>query len=99
MTDLSEKKTKNVILPKIDNGRNHLVTSARRREQNSQPYDPSDPLTLELHHGMSRQSVHLPTDSLDKSKKYYVTFTINQSPGRGGPDKTVSTAQATKKSK
>ena len=37
------------------------------------------PLTLELQHGNQKHAVCLPTDNLDKSKKYYVTFTINKS--------------------
>jgi hypothetical protein len=37
------------------------------------------PLTLELQHAGQRHTVSLPTDSLDKNKKYYVTFTINSS--------------------
>ncbi len=42
-------------------------------------FDPkSGPLTLELQHGSSRQTVQLPTETLDRNKKYYVTFTINQ---------------------
>ena len=42
-----------------------------------QRFNPEDPLTLELQHGSQRQAVQLPTDTLDRSKKYYVTFTIN----------------------
>ena len=41
-------------------------------------YDPTTPLTLELKHGGQMHQVHLPTENLDKSKKYYVTFTINR---------------------
>ena len=37
------------------------------------------PLTLELQHGNQKHAVCLPTENLDKSKKYYVTFTINKS--------------------
>ena len=36
------------------------------------------PLRLELQHGSHKQLVSLPTDTLDKSKKYFVTFTINK---------------------
>ena len=39
------------------------------------------PITLELQHGNQKQSVSLPTNNLDKSKKYYVTFTINKPSG------------------
>ena len=51
--------------------------------QNREAFDPANPLTLELQHGAHRQAVQLPTETLDKSKKYYVTFTINQSPPKG----------------
>ena len=77
-------KTKSLVLPKIDNGRNHNLGKRRTQSQTVQPYLPGDPLTLELQHGQHKQSVQLPTESLDKSKKYYVTFTINQSPKSGG---------------
>ena len=48
-----------------------LLVKSRQR------FNPEDPLTLELQHGSRRQAVQLPTDTLDRSKKYYVTFTIN----------------------
>ncbi|RZF43086.1 hypothetical protein LSTR_LSTR001264 [Laodelphax striatellus] len=38
--------------------------------------DPSRPVTLELSHGKDRQVISLPTENLDKNKRYYVTFTI-----------------------
>jgi hypothetical protein len=88
---------RNVILPKIDNGRssNHHSGSGHHRIKKRQifgggttdhqiksTYDPSCPLTLELKHGGQKHRVSLPTENLDKSKKYYVTFTINNR-GRG----------------
>merc|ERR1712001_578648 len=48
-------------------------------------YDPTTPLTLQLKHGGQMHQVHLPTEELDKSKKYYVTFTINRR-GKGSID-------------
>lgn len=89
---ISGKRNRGLILPKIDNGRNHhlVATSSSYRRSHSSGalsrsaagganFDPrSGPLTLELHHGASRQSVQLPTETLDRNKKYYVTFTINQ---------------------
>ncbi|KAG0724444.1 hypothetical protein GWK47_040542 [Chionoecetes opilio] len=42
-------------------------------------YDPKNPLTVELQHGQARQQIVLPTDLLDKSKKYHLTFTIKPS--------------------
>lgn len=38
--------------------------------------DPSKPVTLELIHGSEKQIISLPTEKLDKNKRYYVTFTI-----------------------
>lgn len=85
-------KAKSLILPRIDNGRNHSLPKRRTQSQTVQPYLPGDPLTLELQHGQHKQSVHLPTETLDKSKKYYVTFTINQSPKNDGSEETAVTS-------
>ncbi|XP_065211635.1 ankycorbin-like isoform X2 [Planococcus citri] len=41
--------------------------------------DPSKPVTLELIHGAEKQIISLPTEKLDKNKRYYVTFTIKGS--------------------
>ena len=99
------RNSRNVVLPKIDNGRNHLSKLKRQtsstadrkpRKKGSRNkitngvktkafYDPSTPLTLELKHGGQMHQVHLPTENLDKSKKYYVTFTINRR-GNGSID-------------
>jgi hypothetical protein len=38
--------------------------------------DPSRPVTLELSHGSDKQVISLPTERLDRNKRYYVTFTI-----------------------
>ncbi|XP_068232631.1 uncharacterized protein [Palaemon carinicauda] len=47
-------------------------------------YDPKKPLTVELQHGQARQQITLPTEILDKSKKYHLTFTIKpSSPTKG----------------
>ena len=86
---------RNVILPKIDNGRAHgkkfKGNKGKRRPATSEaavsassqaPYDPNTALTLELKHGEQKHKVDLPTEKLDKSKKYYVTFTINR--GKNG---------------
>ena len=100
-----------MILPKIDNGRNHEVRAhkserrsglhgghhgghshvsrkKKQRDHNHVPhistrstFDPSTPLTLELKHGSQLHKVRLPTENLDKSKKYYVTFTIDKANG------------------
>lgn len=85
---LGKGKGRNVILPKIDNGRNHEARAFKRRSgaghhskpkiQTRSTFDPSLPLTLELKHGGQLHKVRLPTDSLDKSKKYFVTFTIDK---------------------
>ena len=101
------RKKRGSILPKIDNGRNHLPTRTKSgpgrlgrpstngyqsdiRHQETLHISQEDfrpgvtPLTLELQHGNQKQSVSLPTDNLDKAKKYYVTFTINKSNGNLG---------------
>ena len=36
---------------------------------------------MELKHGSQLHKVRLPTENLDKSKKYYVTFTIDKANG------------------
>lgn len=38
--------------------------------------DPSRPITLQLGNGPCTQAIDLPTDKLDKNKRYLVTFTI-----------------------
>lgn len=38
--------------------------------------DPNRPVTLELSHGGEKQIISLPTQNLNKNKKYFVTFTI-----------------------
>ncbi|XP_069186277.1 uncharacterized protein [Procambarus clarkii] len=42
-------------------------------------YDPKKPLTVELQHGLARQQIILPTETLDKNKKYHLTFSIKPS--------------------
>ncbi len=77
------------MLPKIDTS--HLVTTVTSGKKlpsslitesihsSQAPINPKLPLTLELQHAGQRHTVSLPTGSLDKNKKYYVTFTINSS--------------------
>jgi hypothetical protein len=91
--DVSGKpKSKSVMLPKIENARSQpqqLVTTIGPRtnsgglseplHSSQAPLDPKLPLTLELQHAGQRHTVSLPTETLDKNKKYYVTFTINSS--------------------
>lgn len=77
-----------MILPKIDNGRNHEKLQKRQRRSHGKistrsTYDPTQPLTLELKHGGQLHKVRLPTENLDKSKKYYVTFTIDKAANNG----------------
>ncbi|KAL1460798.1 hypothetical protein WDU94_012744 [Cyamophila willieti] len=55
--------------------------------------DPNRPVTLELSHGGEKQIISLPTQNLNKNKKYFVTFTIKGNdeaegkPGSGGGKK------------
>ncbi|XP_014247327.1 ankycorbin [Cimex lectularius] len=59
------------FLPKLVNDENHGEVAKTLRY-----VDPSRPLTLELSHGPDKQIITLPTEKLDKSKRYFVTFTI-----------------------
>ena len=84
-------KSKSIMLPKIEHSRGQqLVTTIAPRgtqpsslseplHSSQSPLDPKLPLTLELQHAGQRHTVSLPTESLDKTKKYFVTFTINSS--------------------
>ena len=90
---LGRNRSRNVVLPKIDNGRNHdavlrpslpIRKSKRPIAVTKSSFDPNSPLTLELKHGSQLHKVKLPTETLDKSKKYYVTFTINNANGTNG---------------
>ena len=84
-------KCKSIMLPKIDHSRSQqLVTTIAPRgtqptglseplHSSQSPLDPKLPLTLELQHAGQRHTVSLPTETLDKNKKYFVTFTINSS--------------------
>ncbi|CAH1392905.1 unnamed protein product [Nezara viridula] len=59
------------FLPKLVNEEGHSELAKTLRF-----VDPSRPLTLELSHGSEKQVITLPTEKLDKSKRYFVTFTI-----------------------
>jgi hypothetical protein len=62
------------------NGYNPDIRHQETIHVSEQDFQPGiTPLTLELQHGNQKHAVCLPTDNLDKSKKYYVTFTINKS--------------------
>ncbi|XP_043192897.1 uncharacterized protein LOC122365605 isoform X3 [Amphibalanus amphitrite] len=53
-------------------------------------YDPSKPLRLELNHGGQKQALELPTQLLDKNRKYQVSFSIRPTDGataEGGAEK------------
>lgn len=53
------------------------------------------PVTLELSHGPDKQVISLPTEHLDKNKRYYVTFTIKGGPQGSAPVSTAATTAAT----
>ena len=75
-------KPRSVMLPKIDGGRSQPPPQGGKGQTlhtSQAPLDPKMPLTLELQHAGQRHTVSLPTETLDKNKKYYVTFTINSS--------------------
>ncbi|KAK3883886.1 hypothetical protein Pcinc_011812 [Petrolisthes cinctipes] len=99
----SSNNNKQVSLPKIPGAGNNgsiLRDSPghpRRARQNNpiglRNYDPKNPLTVELQHGKARQQIVLPTDLLDKSKKYHLTFTIKpSSPLKQEPSQEKDTA-------
>ena len=81
MFSAEKPKTKSVMLPKIEGGKGHQgsAVNGQTLHTSQAPLDPKMPLTLELQHAGQRHTVSLPTDTLDKNKKYYVTFTINSS--------------------
>ena len=88
---IGRNRRREVVLPKIDNGRSHepFLRPVRKKKPiavTKSSFDPNGPLTLELKHGTQLHKVKLPTESLDKSKKYYVTFTINNANGTNGSD-------------
>ncbi|XP_066996041.2 uncharacterized protein [Anabrus simplex] len=66
------------FLPRIDS------TSSRGATRSLRYVDPAKPVTLELSHGNDKQVISLPTEKLDKNKRYYVTFTIKG--GQNGKD-------------
>ncbi|GLH13301.1 Uncharacterized protein GBIM_17887, partial [Gryllus bimaculatus] len=65
------------FLPRIDLGSAGPGRSLRY-------VDPARPVTLELSHGRDKQVISLPTDKLDRNKRYYVTFTIKGGGGSAG---------------
>uniref|UniRef100_A0A8D8Q1Z5 Ankyrin-2 n=1 Tax=Cacopsylla melanoneura TaxID=428564 RepID=A0A8D8Q1Z5_9HEMI len=62
------------FLPRIEHATPHApdqeITKCLRH------VDPNRPVTLELSHGGEKQIISLPTQNLNKNKKYFVTFTI-----------------------
>ncbi|XP_037073129.1 inversin-like [Pollicipes pollicipes] len=68
------------ILPKIN-------PSTRLPEPvDLRAYDPTKPLRLELNHGGQRQMLELPTQLLDKDKKYHVSFSIRPTDAEAAGD-------------
>ncbi|KAE9524030.1 hypothetical protein AGLY_015677 [Aphis glycines] len=72
--------------PPADDGRRHRFlpdirtsgqdTSGGTTTRCLRNVDPSRPITLQLGNGPCAQAIDLPTDKLDKNRRYYVTFTI-----------------------
>lgn len=80
-------------MPKPVDGRRRFLPDIRQQYQHDtttaakcslRNVDPSRPITLQLAHGPCTQAIDLPTDKLDKNKRYLVTFTIKGA-GDGGP--------------
>lgn len=74
------------FLPRID-GKNPQPKNPGEIAKSLKHVDPSKPVTLELIHGTEKQIISLPTEKLDKNKRYYVTFTIK---GANNQDKSFS---------
>ncbi|CAH0384964.1 unnamed protein product [Bemisia tabaci] len=73
---------RNGFLPQIEGGKKQRSQEAGTDiAKYLRNVDPTRPVTLELSHGPERQVISLPTEKLDKNKRYYVTFTI-----KGGAD-------------
>lgn len=70
------------FLPKIDSSQRRTEGQSAEIARCLRYVDPSRPVTLELSHGNEKQVISLPTEKLDKNKRYYVTFTI-----KGGESK------------
>ncbi|XP_060857415.1 LOW QUALITY PROTEIN: uncharacterized protein LOC132934999 [Metopolophium dirhodum] len=71
--------------PPADDGRRHRFLPDIRTGQDIsggtttrclRNVDPSRPITLQLGNGPCAQAIDLPTDKLDKNRRYFVTFTI-----------------------
>ncbi|XP_026818588.1 uncharacterized protein LOC113557326 [Rhopalosiphum maidis] len=71
--------------PPTDDGRRHRFLPDIRAGQDTsggattrclRNVDPSRPITLQLGNGPCAQAIDLPTDKLDKNRRYFVTFTI-----------------------
>lgn len=81
------------FLPRIDPSSRGTGRNSTAIPRSLSYVDPSRPVTLELSHGSEKQVISLPTERLDRNKRYYVTFTI-----KGGPSgsKEVKQAQSAK---
>ncbi|PNF26026.1 hypothetical protein B7P43_G06359, partial [Cryptotermes secundus] len=64
------------FLPRIDPSSRGTGRNSSAVPRSLSYVDPSRPVTLELSHGSDKQVISLPTERLDRNKRYYVTFTI-----------------------
>ncbi|KAJ9574723.1 hypothetical protein L9F63_008093, partial [Diploptera punctata] len=64
------------FLPRIDSSSSTRAQSSSKVPHPLRYVDPARPVTLELSHGSDKQVISLPTERLDRNKRYYVTFTI-----------------------
>lgn len=71
-------ETHRCCLPRIDHNKHTHCKQPGEIAKSLKNVDPSKPVTLELIHGAEKQIISLPTEELDKNKRYYVTFTIKR---------------------
>ena len=75
------------FLPRIDPNSRGTGRNSSAIPRSLSYVDPSRPVTLELSHGSEKQVISLPTERLDRNKRYYVTFTIKGGPNGSKEDK------------
>jgi len=81
------------FLPRIDHSSRGIGRNSTAIPRSLSYVDPSRPVTLELSHGSEKQVISLPTERLDRNKRYYVTFTIKGGPSGSKEDKQAQSAE------
>ena len=81
------------FLPRIDPNSRGAGRNSSAIPRSLSYVDPSRPVTLELSHGSDKQVISLPTERLDRNKRYYVTFTIKGGPNGSKEDKEAESSE------